>query len=436
MKSNKILYYCCFAAFLLPTATLAWLPAVPIISHKDHISSYPQRLTLTKLYEQKFAGLRTTPSEEERPHYYEARPVVDPVVLLQINEADKRGTVIIETEEQLEIKEKMLREIVAGIRPVDEEFVDPEKDLIFDEEELGRWTIRDVKARFDYEWDPFDPNDLDPNIRELNLPGVSYVEETEKDDDGVEVGYDPIFGPSNPVDRRAIKGMKDSFMIDEATRDERMLEPQFAKGDPELAYNEQVVKFRKSLDLMETNQDEFLPDMVIPRHVAKWHGYPEQENFEPKNFTNNRFTENPTDFNKLTPYRARQLAVEMARSRNAEWLPNGVSQKWHKEQREPYEKYQTLVGTLRKGECDEAVVEQIRPVLETFGSCAKLLSIDEGVFRFHYFGLIKNKFGMAAWMEKLLKNAGVEVTGVVFECGFRKRDPSYDGGDPFFGYIG
>jgi len=42
--------------------------------------------------------------------------------------------------------------------------------------------------------------DPDPNVVEMNREGVRYVQETEKDEDGVEVGYDPIFGPSNPVD--------------------------------------------------------------------------------------------------------------------------------------------------------------------------------------------------------------------------------------------
>ena len=42
--------------------------------------------------------------------------------------------------------------------------------------------------------------------------------------------------------------------------------------------------------------------------------------------------------------------------------------------------------------------------------------------------------GMACWTETLIRECGVEVTGVVFETGFRSRDPAYDGGDPYFGF--
>jgi hypothetical protein len=56
------------------------------------------------------------------------------------------------------------------------------------------------------------------------------------------------------------------------------------------------------------------------------------------------------------------------------------------------------------------------------------------VFRFHYHGLMKNKFGMQCWTESLLQECGVPVTGVIFETGFRRRDPAYDGGDPYYGY--
>ena len=105
-------------------------------------------------------------------------------------------------------------------------------------------------------------------------------------------------------------------------------------------------------------------------------------------------------------------------------------------QREPYDRIGTLVGTTRKGEIDPQLKEAIQPALDILGSCAELLSIEnEGtVFRFHYHGLMKNKFGMSCWTETLIRDCGVEVTGVVFETGFRRRDPAYDGGDPYYGY--
>jgi hypothetical protein len=180
----------------------------------------------------------------------------------------------------------------------------------------------------------------------------------------------------------------------------------------------------------------------IPRHVAKWHGYPDMQYFEPKPFTNNRFTsdEGRTHFDELDPHRARQRAVELARAKNAEWLPPGTSQSFHQKQRAPYEVHQTLVGTLRKQTepFDEDMWEQIQPALQVFGSCVELLSIQEGVFRFHYHGLMKNRHGMTAWMTSLLRDeCGVDpVTGVVMETGFRQRDAPYDGGDPWYAPIG
>ena len=246
-----------------------------------------------------------------------------------------------------------------------------------------------------------------------------------------------MFGPSNPVDTRTKTGAVDSYMIDEESRNEAMLTPEFHPNDPEIVFNEEVIKLRKSLDIIESYTDEFLPnDLAVPRHVAKWYGYPEMIKYPPKNYTNNRFTkvEDLTNFDALDPHRARVRAVELARDNNAEWLPNGVSQQWHKDQRQIYEDHGTLVGSLRKGECDPDIVELIQPALKVLGSCAELLSIEQDtVFRFHYHGLIKNKYGMACWTETLIRDCGVEVTGVVFETGFRKRDPAYDGGDPYYG---
>ena len=379
-----------------------------------------------------------------------------------------RPGAIIETTEQLETKDKMFAEMEDGTRNYPKwmnrdygelaELEEAEYDIgddpnAIDASTLGTWTIFDLESQFDYEWHPLTSKEPDPNLVAMNQPGVRYLQETEKDDDGVEIGYDPVFGPSNPIDKRTILGTKDSYMIDETTRDDSMLTPQFLPDDPEIKVNQDFVKFRKSLDIMETYIDPFLPqDMEIPRHQAKWHGYPEPTHFEPQNFTNNRFTadEDRTDFDSMSPHRARQRAVELARSNNAEWLPKAKSHEWHQSQREPYEAVGTLVGTLRKGEVDEDIRKQIQPALDILGSIVELLSItqingsgkdgtddkDVLVFRFHYHGLMKNKFGMQCWTETLLQECGVPVTGVIFETGFRRRDPAYDGGDPYYGYSG
>ena len=365
--------------------------------------------------------------------------------IFQFDLTGGRPGAIIESEEELARKAEMMDEVESGERKYPKWFDDygtlEEEEMAeydnddpdaLDASTLGNYDITDLKARFDYEWDP--ETDDDPNIIKDT---TGYLQETEKDEDGIEVGYDPLFGPSNPIDTRTKTGAVDSYMIDEESRNEAMLTPEFHPNDPEIVFNEEVIKLRKSLDIIESYTDEFLPnDLAVPRHVAKWYGYPEMIKYPPKNYTNNRFTkvEDLTNFDALDPHRARVRAVELARDNNAEWLPHGVSQQWHKDQRQIYEDHGTLVGSLRKGECDPDIVELIQPALKVLGSCAELLSIEQDtVFRFHYHGLIKNKYGMACWTETLIRDCGVDVTGVVFETGFRKRDPAYDGGDPYYG---
>lgn len=357
-----------------------------------------------------------------------------------------RPGAIIETEEQLERKEEIFQELEDRGYPewfdeygeqVDEEGAEYDIDDpdAVDSSTLGTWDIHDLKSTFDYEYDPAS-GDPDPNL--LDTTSNKFVTETEKDEDGIEVGWDPVFGPSNPIDTRTIVGVKESYVVDKDTRDETMLTPSFAEGDPEMGFNEEVRAFRNSLDVIETYIDPYLPeDMPVPRHVARWHGYPIPKTYPPKNYTNNRFTkeEDMTPFDEYEPHRARKMAVQYARAKNCEWLPAGVSTALHEKLRAPYEAHGTLTGTLRKGDCDPAIVERIRPALKILGSCAELLSIgNEGtVFRFHYHGLMKNKFGMAAWTETLIRDCGIECTGVVFETGFRRRDPAYDGGDAWYG---
>ena len=371
-------------------------------------------------------------------------PSVELPDILNFDLTGGRPGAIIETEEQLSRKEEIFTEIKSGGRRypdwfndygVSEEDEGAEYDIddpdAIDASTLGTWDVHDLESRFEYEWDP--EADDDPNVIEEKS---GFVAETEKDEEGIEVGYDPLFGPSNPVDTRAMVGVKDSYMIDENTKDDAMLAPEFPEGDLEIGYNSEIVQFRKTLDIIETYTDEFLPETLkVPRHVAKWYGYPEPMKYPPQKYTNNRFTEigKLTNFDAMTPFDARTKAVELARSKNSEWMPEGKSLEWHEEQRKVYEEHGTLVGTLREGECDPDLVEMIQPALRVLGSCVELLSIEQGtVFRFKYHGLIKNKFGMECWTETLIRDCGVEVTGVVFETGFRLRDPAYDGGDPYY----
>ena len=374
-----------------------------------------------------------------------------------------RPGTIIESEVELEEKEQIMKEVEindaseTGRKKYpkwlksDYGFLQEDEDAEYDNDDpdaidgstLGNYDITDLNTKFDYDWDPKkddDPNLLETQMKDDTIPTANYVKETEKDAEGIEVGFDSLFGVSNPIDERTKIGTIDSYMVDENTRNEEMLTPEFFPDDPEKAFNEEIVQYRKSMDIIETYQDEFLPkDMPVPRNVAKWYGYPEPLSLEPKNYTNNRFTkpEELTNFDEMTPFRARQRAIELARSNNAEWMPDGVSQAWHQEQRRPYDEQETLIGTLRKGHCDPDTLEMIKPALQVLGSCAELLSIEgeeNTVFRFHYHGLMKNKYGMSCWTETLIRDCGVDVTGVVFETGFRARDPAYDGGFPYHGW--
>ncbi|CAB9520296.1 expressed unknown protein [Seminavis robusta] len=396
-------------------------------------------------------NLVRAPADYEPVTSHKSRPGIDVSLLGDLTGG--RPGAIIETEEQLERKQEIFEELDTGVRQYNAETMSqygtPQEFLggAFDEDDptaidmatLGTWTIRDLQAKFEYEWDP-EQGDPDPNHLEMLQPGVKYKETVEVDDDGVELGFNPLYGPSSALDTRTILGAQESYMINDKTKDDSMLPPQFPEGDLEIDYNQEVVNFRKSLDIIETYTDEFLPpEMPIPRHVAKWHGYPEPMSYPHQTKRQNPFVdpETATDFSVLTPYQARRKAVELARAQNSDWLPNGKSQAWHASKREPYEKIGTLVGTLRKADdIDETLVKAIQPVLDVLGSCVELLSIegeDQTVFRFWYHGLMKNRHGIAAWTETMIReDCNVDVTGVIFETGFRRRDFAYEGGDHWY----
>ena len=346
----------------------------------------------------------------------------------------------LETEET-RIRDRILEQIDNGLRDMKdyEEYLEPEQ--VFDDQDddddaidaatLGQWDERDLQDKFDYEWDPNkgdkDPNNLDPEFE--------YLDTIEVDEEGIEVGYDPLYGVSNPFDERTIINPPDSYVIDEKTRDDRMVTPEFRDDDPEKDINSDITSFRKSLKMIETHVDPFL-NIEVPSHTAKWHGYPEQLSYPPQDYHNNRFTkpEDRTDFDAMGPAKARVVAVQMARQKNNEWLPEGLSAEYHARKFAVFKKHGILTGSTLPGECDPEIVKKIRPAMEVLGDVVELLSIEcETVFRFKYHGLIKNKRGMQAWAAKLIRNCNVDCTGVVFETGFRKRDPWYDGGSHWYG---
>lgn len=316
--------------------------------------------------------------------------------------------------------------------PEDEALVDDyDEDPAIDAATLGQWDEKDLVDKFDYEWDPAagdaDPNDLDPSFK--------YVSDVAVDSEGIEVGWSPMFGPSNPIDSRTIIDPPDSYIVDARTRDDSMVPPTFPDGDLEVGFNEDITTFRKSLEIIDTHMDPFL-EQEVPRHVAKWHGYDDVLAFPKQDYFNNRFTkeEDRTDFDALGPAEARKVAVTMARAKNNEWLPKGSSKAYHDAKTKVYKDNNVLTGSLMPGNCDPAMVNKIRPAIDVLGDSVELLSIEvETVFRFKYFGLIKNKRGMEAWAGVLIRNCDVDCTGVVFETGHRKRDPWYDGGDHWYG---
>ena len=296
---------------------------------------------------------------------------------------------------------------------------------------LGQWDERDFVDKFEYEWDP-SKGETDPNIPSGEY---DYLPPATVDDEGLEVGYDPLYGPSNPFDERTIVNPPDSYMVYVKTRDDRMVTPEFLPNDPEQTINDDITAFRKSLKIVETHIDPFL-NVPVPSHTAKWHGYPEQLSYPKQDYHNNRFTDpkDRTDFDALGPAKARVVAVRMARAKNNEWLPEGVSRQYHERKFAIFKKHGILTGSTLEGSKDPEIVNKIQPALQVLGDIVELLSIEcDTVFRFKYHGLIKNKRGMEAWTAKLIRNCNVDCTGVVFETGFRKRDPWYDGGNHWYG---
>jgi hypothetical protein len=311
---------------------------------------------------------------------------------------------------------------------IGEEYEDDDPDAI-DPETLGKWDEADLEGNLEYEWDP--EKDADPNIQD---PKYEYLDTVQVDEEGLEVMYDPIYGPHNPFDDRSIINPPDSYIIDDETRDDSIVTPAFPRGDLEIQFNEDFKNFRKSLKIIETYTDPWL-NMEVPRHTSKWYGNPEETSYPDKPDLENQFTkpEVKTDFTQLTPFRARKKAIELARATNNEWLPKGTSEAYHNAKTNIFKEKGILVGSLIRGNVDPQVKSKIQPALDVLGSIAELIEINETVFRFHYHGLIKHKRGMGAWTETLIRDCGVDCTGVVFETGWRKRDPAYDGGDKWFG---
>jgi len=398
------------------------------------------------------ASAFTTGSGYHSSFFTKPHPTIPSITTLPMSSTEQQPPPSAETEAEPdkdngmteeEMAERILAEIRDGTRKypdwyyeefqeeeIDDVGDDDDDDDALDPETLGVIEESDYEIKIQHE---FDLKEGDPDPNQLD-PYFEHITEMEVDEDGVEVMYDPVKGRSNPFDERTIVTPCDSYIIDDLTRDDSKVPPEFHKGDLEIKYNADIKSYRKSLKIIQTYVDPFL-DMEMPRDVALWHGYPEEEGYEEKPEHINRFTDpkDMTDFEAMSPGRARIKAVELARAKNNEWLPEGKSAQIHNAKTDIYREKGLLVGSLQKGEIDEKVVERMKPALDILGNVVDLLETNGTVFRFHYYGLIKNKRGMAAWTELLIRDCGVECTGVVFETGWRKRDPYYDGGDHFYG---
>mmetsp|Transcript_32070 Transcript_32070/g.37074 ORF Transcript_32070/g.37074 Transcript_32070/m.37074 type:complete len:483 (-) Transcript_32070:101-1549(-) len=292
-----------------------------------------------------------------------------------------------------------------------------------------------------------------------------YDGEFDVDEDGMQVGWSALWGDGKILDRRSIVNEVESHRVAPYSAMPEYLTPDFAEDDPETQLNKDIKKIRWDMKVMETHTEKFTGQQQA-NNVIEYSGEKMEQDYiyDPKPFMNNRFTEEgtKTDFTKLSPHMARKMAIQLARSKNNEWLPRGKSEEYKYNETRSMNELNVLYGSFQKGPIDEEVHEKIKPVLKTLGSCATLLSIqvlpplpvgynsanvickpdsnniqgemseefmlDEWkkeaiVIRFRYWGKIKNKMGMQAWAKGLITDCGVDVTGVVFEAGERMMDP-------------
>jgi len=251
-----------------------------------------------------------------------------------------------------------------------------------------------------------------------------YFNETMVDDDGVEIGWDPVFGPSNPIDSRAILSKIDSYMVADHTRDDSMLIAMTPLDEEE--FNDEISRIQRERRKLETYRDPYL-NVDVPRYAKPWYGeWNMDENpYSEKDWMNNRFTklEDKSDVKNMTAYNARKHAVFLARSNNNEWLPEGYAQNRLSQTTQLFQERNILAGSLKRGDVDPTLLTELEPVLKKIGGVVEILSIEDGVYRFHYRGPMKHRKGIQNWTDMMMKDLGIRFTGVFFETGVRKVDP-------------
>ena len=194
--------------------------------------------------------------------YYGPRPKIPDT--FQFDLTGGRPGTIIESESELKERDQIMAELEINDASKtgrknypkwlknDYGFLQEDEDAEYDNNDpdaidgstLGQYDITDLNTKFDYDWNPEtddDPNLLETQLKDNTIPSANFVQETAKDEEGIEVGFDSLFGVSNPIDERTKIGTIDSYMVDVNTRDEQMLTPEFFPDDPEVAFNEDIV---------------------------------------------------------------------------------------------------------------------------------------------------------------------------------------------------
>jgi len=73
-----------------------------------------------------------------------------------------------------------------------------------------------------------------------------------------------------------------------------------------------------------------------------------------------------------------------------------------------------LAGSLKRGDVDPTLLTELEPVLKKIGGVVEILSIEDGVYRFHYRGPMKHRKGIQNWTDMMMKDLGIRFTGVFF----------------------
>lgn len=184
-------------------------------------------------------------------------------------------------------------------------------------------------------------------------------------------------------------------------------------GDMVEWFDEEELESKKELEYWELAQS----DSEDPRFKPRWDPDP------------------PSKYNyKNPPNSGGGFTWDKIRDR-AEWhqfdenLRLKTEEGWHrfdyKEVQVREDLFDVNAANLTHGHIDPRVVERIQPCLTVLGKAVELLEADDGVVRFLYHGLIRDKVGVEAYAKMLMEENGYpEIKSVLCEC---RRVRDYDG---------